>query len=47
MSELGTDLISISADVSERNKHFGKMHKEDVLMNSYSMPVLCVNTDIE
>jgi len=47
MEELGTDLISISANVSARNQHFGKMHKEDVLMNDYAMPVLCVNTDIE
>jgi len=47
IKELETDLITISADVSARNMHFGKMHKEDMLLNDQSIPVLCVNTDIE
>lgn len=46
VEELGTDLIAISADVSAKNQHFGKMHKEDVLLNKHSMPILCVNTDM-
>ena len=45
MKEQGMDLVSISADVSARNKHFGKMHKEDILLNESGIPVLCVNTD--
>jgi nucleotide-binding universal stress UspA family protein len=47
IKELEIDLITISADVSARNMHFGKMHKEDMLLNDQSIPVLCVNTDIE
>jgi len=43
--ELETDLITISADVSSQNMHFGKMHKEDMLLNDQSIPVLCVGTD--
>lgn len=41
------DVISIAADLSRENRHFGKMHKEDVLLNQRGIPVLCVNTDFE
>ncbi|HKK39147.1 MAG TPA: universal stress protein [Cryomorphaceae bacterium] len=45
--EDGMDLISIISNVSERNKHFGKMEKEDVLLNEEGIPVFCVNTAID
>jgi Mn-dependent DtxR family transcriptional regulator/nucleotide-binding universal stress UspA family protein len=41
------DLITIATDLSQKNRHFGKMHKEDVLLNRSGIPVLCVNTDFE
>jgi nucleotide-binding universal stress UspA family protein len=47
MKGYGMDLISIAADVSQRNKHFGKMDKEDILLNEMGIPVLCTNTDID
>jgi len=47
MKEYGMDLISIAADVSQRNKHFGKMDKEDILLNEMGIPILCTNTDID
>jgi nucleotide-binding universal stress UspA family protein len=47
VKERGMDLVSIISNVSERNKHFGKMEKEDVLLNEDGIPVFCVNTAIE
>jgi nucleotide-binding universal stress UspA family protein len=47
IKEYGMDLISIAADVSQRNKHFGKMDKEDILLNEIGIPILCTNTDID
>ena len=44
VKEAGMDLISIISNISERNKHFGKMEKEDVLLNEEGIPVFCVNT---
>ncbi|MFT6998503.1 MAG: nucleotide-binding universal stress UspA family protein [Cryomorphaceae bacterium] len=44
VKEAGMDLVSIISNVSERNKHFGKMEKEDVLLNEEGIPVFCVNT---
>jgi len=41
------DLVSIISNVSDRNKHFGKMEKEDILLNDHRMPVFCVNTAFE
>ncbi|NND77628.1 MAG: universal stress protein [Flavobacteriales bacterium] len=37
------DLITIMANVSSRNLHFGKMDKENVLLNEQGLPVLCAN----
>lgn len=37
------DLISIMANVSDRNQLFGKMDKENVLLNELGIPVLCAN----
>ena len=37
------DLITIMANVSNRNLHFGKMDKENVLLNDQGLPVLCAN----
>ncbi|NNC84123.1 MAG: hypothetical protein HKN79_11150 [Flavobacteriales bacterium] len=37
------DLISIMANVSSRNQLFGKMDKENVLLNESGIPVLCAN----
>jgi len=45
--DLNMDLITIAADLSRQNRHFGKMHKEDVLLNRSGIPVLCVNTDFD
>lgn len=47
IKEDGMDLVSIAADVSKRNKHFGKMDKEDIILNEIGTPILCVNTDVE
>ncbi len=47
MKENGIDLISIAADVSPYSRHFGKMQKEDILLNDAGVPVLCTNTDLE
>jgi hypothetical protein len=47
VKEAGMDLVSIISNVSERNKHFGKMEKEDVLLNEEGIPVFCVNTTID
>ncbi|MCZ4410612.1 universal stress protein [Cryomorphaceae bacterium 1068] len=47
VKEAGMDLVSIISNVSERNKHFGKMEKEDVLLNEQGIPVFCVNTAID
>lgn len=47
MKEEGMDLVSIISNVSERNKHFGKMEKEDVLLNEEGIPVFCVNTAVD
>lgn len=47
VKEAGMDLVSIISNVSERNKHFGKMEKEDVLLNEEGIPVFCVNTAVE
>jgi nucleotide-binding universal stress UspA family protein len=45
--EAGMDLVSIISNVSERNKHFGKMEKEDILLNEEGIPIFCVNTAVE
>jgi hypothetical protein len=37
------DLISIMTYVSSQNKHFGKMDKENVLLNKQGLAVLCTN----
>lgn len=37
------DLITIMANVSNTNLHFGKMDKENVLLNEQGLPVLCAN----
>jgi len=47
IKEGGMDLVSIISNVSDRNKHFGKMEKEDVLLNEEGIPVFCVNTALE
>ncbi len=47
IKEGGMDLVSIISNVSERNKHFGKMEKEDVLLNEEGIPVFCVNTAVD
>jgi len=46
IKEQGMDLVSIISNVSERNKHFGKMEKEDILLNEEGIPVFCVNTAV-
>lgn len=37
------DLISIMTDISSENQHFGKIDKENVLLNEQGLPVLCAN----
>lgn len=37
------DLISIMAKVSQANSHFGKMDKENELLNKEGIPILCTN----
>lgn len=37
------DLLSIMTSVSDKNKNFGKMDKENLLLNKSGMPVLCAN----
>ena len=37
------DLVSIIADVSKQNAHFGKMDKENLLLNKLGLPILCSN----
>jgi nucleotide-binding universal stress UspA family protein len=39
----GMDLISIMANVSDENQHFGNLDKENVLLNKQGIPVLCAN----
>lgn len=38
------DLISIMADINHRNAHFGKMDKENMLLNENGIAVLCANS---
>jgi hypothetical protein len=40
-----TDLISIMAQVSKRNKSFGNADKENMILNPMGIPVLCCNDD--
>ncbi len=37
------DLIAIMAKVSEKNRSFGKLDKENLLLNKEGLPVLCAN----
>jgi nucleotide-binding universal stress UspA family protein len=39
----GMDLLSIMANVSNENQHFGKIDKENVLLNDAGIAVLCSN----
>jgi nucleotide-binding universal stress UspA family protein len=43
VSQMNIDLISIMARVSEENQSFGKMDKENLLLNKQGMPILCAN----
>lgn len=38
------DLISIMAQVSKENRSFGTMDKENIILNTAGIPVLCVNS---
>lgn len=41
--EQNMDLIAIMAKVSQTNSHFGKMDKENELLNDEGIPILCTN----
>lgn len=43
VSEHPVDLISIMADVSYQNSSFGKVDKENLLLNELGVPILCSN----
>lgn len=44
MREQNMELIVIPAEVSKRNRHFGKLDKEAVLLNEDGFHVLCINS---
>ena len=39
----GMELVSVKAQVSEDNKHFGEIDKESLLLNSHGTHTLCTN----
>lgn len=39
----GIEMIAITAEITERFKHFGKLDKEAILLNEDGIKVLCVN----
>lgn len=43
VKQMNVDLISIMAQVSEENQSFGRMDKENLLLNKQGMPILCAN----
>jgi hypothetical protein len=43
MTQDGISLVSIMAQVSKRNMHFGKIDKESLLLNDQGIQVLCTN----
>ena len=47
VSKHKTDLISIMAQVSKLNKFFGNVDKENIILNSMGIPVLCCNDEEE
>jgi len=44
VSGMNMDLISIMTRVSDENQSFGKMDKENLLLNKQGMPILCANS---